>query len=522
MKLTSCSTVVNGTLLFYLARFAVPATAAGARAAATNRLSVLHRKNPIIDIELSPASNLRRDLKASKVSKVSKAPKAPKALKKGKNKKSKKSKTSQPIPAPSLSPSQVTVLPSSCFLLNEGLGDNNTAPVPSEDCGPLYDSLVTLQNDTFAREDFAFFFNQVLLQGIESFVLNGTSPDLLQNITMDFASVLVRLEEYIFDENVTLNETDFSALLAYNYSGASRRSLSSPLNLNKNSFDSGETPEAIEAYLKQHKDDAPEYSTALSGNSHNGRSLIDDDDLTPECLDVIIRIVVEVIGLLLTAIGIRGIVTRPFKEYFVQIKGGQLNGLVLRAYRQSRGEFDFGFFAGLVVSFLSILTWKDIKSALDELSNFDDWFSLCLGLLLAIGSVLLTGGLAIAAAVGSILLQGDSLRQDVEDLGQCFALCSDGYTQSGGQSTQTFVVALDRSEGELTLTYQMYRIPDQLDLIYEGNTIFTTGGLVSGSQTITRNIDGDAEEILVKITAPNSGTAWNFQLECPVPELFRM
>ena len=72
----------------------------------------------------------------------------------------------------------------------------------------------------------------------------------------------MHLEEYIFGENVTLNEPDFSALLAYNYSGVSSPSLPSSRDLSKN-FNAGETPEVIKAYLRQNKDDV-EYSTALS------------------------------------------------------------------------------------------------------------------------------------------------------------------------------------------------------------------------------------------------------------------
>ena len=65
----------------------------------------------------------------------------------------------------------------------------------------------------------------------------------------------------------------------------------------------------------------------------------------------------------------------------------------------------------------------------------------------------------------------------------------------------------------------MYGIPDQLELMYEGATIFSTGGLVSGSRTITRLIDGDDEFMYVKITATNSGTAWDFTLTCPQEDI---
>ena len=519
MKLISITTNIV-LFLVYLSQLVALTDATNARAASTNRISSNGDDSQTVAINVGASPSLHRVLRGRK--KKNKSKKTKKKCKKQKSKKSKKNKNKNKKKNKKNKDceNEVPVLPDSCFLLNEGLGENETAPVSSEDCGSMYESLTSLQNDTFAREDFEDFFNEVLVQGINSFILNATSSSVLAGIAaVEYENLLDRLEEFIFDENVTLNDSDFSALLAHNFTTA-RISVSEPISQEEIAF---ETPGAINAYLKKLNGDIPskkeDYSVALSPTN---RKLVDDNELTPECLDVIIRIVVEVIGLILTGIGIRGIVTRPFKTYFVMVKRGKLNGLVLEAYKQSKGEFDFSFFAGLVVSFLSILTWKDIKSSLDSLKDFNDWFSLALGLILAIGSVMLTSGLALIAAVGSVLLQANSLKGDIEDLGQCFALCSQGYTQSGGQSTQTFIVGLDRSKGDLTLSYEMYRIPDRLDLIYEGNTIFTTGGLVSGSRTITRTIDGDAEQILVKITAPNSGTAWRFTLDCPVPNLFRI
>ena len=64
----------------------------------------------------------------------------------------------------------------------------------------------------------------------------------------------------------------------------------------------------------------------------------------------------------------------------------------------------------------------------------------------------------------------------------------------------------------------MYQNPDQLEFIYEGNIIFSTkNGLVSGSDTITVDIDGEEERIFVKMTAPNPGTGWDFSISCLIP-----
>lgn len=40
------------------------------------------------------------------------------------------------------------------------------------------------------------------------------------------------------------------------------------------------------------------------------------------------------------------------------------------------------------------------------------------------------------------------------------------------------------NSGTFSLSYQMYSIPDQLTVAYEGATLFTTDGLVSGSRTV--------------------------------------
>jgi hypothetical protein len=458
-----------------------------------------------------PRNQYLRKLSKSKSSKSVKSMEV-KSNKGKSSSKSRKSSKSTQFPTVSLD----------CYLLNEGLGEDQTA-APAAECSPLYDSMLSLQDGSFPREDFTEFFNQQLLPGLEDFIMKGNTSTG-SSLTTDFDLARDRLEKFIFD-GVPLDINDFSQLLAAFPPPAS----TSP-DVKQVAVVS-EKPEDIAAYKKDTKgrgrameqysenEEAKAVATLPAPKNEVSRALIDDDDLSPECLDVIVRIVVEAIGIFLSVLGIRGIVLRPFKSYFVTIKGGQLNGLVLTAYRQSNGQFDASFFAGLVVSFLSILTWDDIKSSLSTLDS-SDWLSLAIGFSLAVASVLATGGLAISFAITGMLIQADSLRGDIAELEKCFRLCSDGFTQSGGQQTTTYTVLLDRSRGKLNLYYEMYTIPDRLDLIYEGATIFTTGGLVSGSQTIQRDIDGDAKEILVRITAPNSGTAWNFSIDCPVPNIF--
>jgi hypothetical protein len=86
---------------------------------------------------------------------------------------------------------------------------------------------------------------------------------------------------------------------------------------------------------------------------------------------------------------------------------------------------------------------------------------------------------------------------------------------SGGQGVTTRNVDLLVRSGTFTVTYNMYSIPDQLDISYEGETIYTTGGLVSGTGSQAVTYAGNSTTISVLLTAPNSGTAWEFSVQCP-------
>lgn len=83
------------------------------------------------------------------------------------------------------------------------------------------------------------------------------------------------------------------------------------------------------------------------------------------------------------------------------------------------------------------------------------------------------------------------------------------------QGTTTLRIDMLKSSGTFPLSYQMYGIPDQLDITYEGASIFSTNGLVSGSQSTTATFGGTSTIVEVKITAPNVGTAWDVFVGCP-------
>jgi hypothetical protein len=97
----------------------------------------------------------------------------------------------------------------------------------------------------------------------------------------------------------------------------------------------------------------------------------------------------------------------------------------------------------------------------------------------------------------------------------CIAKCPTTQS-SGGQGITNLVIDLLRSSGSFPVTYQMYTVPDQLYITYEGSRIFDTGGLVSGSRSLNVTFNGTSTIIEATINAPISGTAWDVFIGCPV------
>ena len=81
--------------------------------------------------------------------------------------------------------------------------------------------------------------------------------------------------------------------------------------------------------------------------------------------------------------------------------------------------------------------------------------------------------------------------------------------------SQTYQIVLTGStSGTISIYYQMYTIPDMIEVYYESAVVFTTGGMVSGSQTVYRQISGTDDIVYVLMNAPNPGTGWNFRVGC--------
>ena len=126
-----------------------------------------------------------------------------------------------------------------------------------------------------------------------------------------------------------------------------------------------------------------------------------------------------------------------------------------------------------------------------------------------------------AGFYAAVALLGDDARNDAiaeqtqyEQSDECAEQCP-STRESGGRGTYRFTIDMILTAGTFPVYYQMYTIPDALTISYEGNVLFDTGGLVSGSNSFSLSFSGSSSKVEVLITAPNQGTAWNLFIGCP-------
>lgn len=158
-----------------------------------------------------------------------------------------------------------------------------------------------------------------------------------------------------------------------------------------------------------------------------------------------------------------------------------------------------------------------LASCVDELSDVLNFIPLPFGIL---GSPLRCPAAAnlyyagVALGGGKAHTGAQKSRLDYEKSDECAAKCPTTQ-RSGGQGVTTLTVDLKKTSGTFLVTYQMFSIPDGLEVFYEGKTIFTTGGLVSGGRSVPVTFSGKTTVVRVKLSAPNSGTRWDLSVACP-------
>lgn len=92
---------------------------------------------------------------------------------------------------------------------------------------------------------------------------------------------------------------------------------------------------------------------------------------------------------------------------------------------------------------------------------------------------------------------------------------------SGGQGETITTYPIGTRPGWVRLDYEMYENPDQAQLIYDGQVVADTGGLVSGQGSLYWYYPAEAGKptaIDVRIYAPNSGTEWVYTFYGPDPD----
>ncbi|NHM31679.1 hypothetical protein [Neobacillus terrae] len=91
-------------------------------------------------------------------------------------------------------------------------------------------------------------------------------------------------------------------------------------------------------------------------------------------------------------------------------------------------------------------------------------------------------------------------------------------TNSGGEGTTTTTHNLGSTPGVVNIDFDMFAIPDSLDVFYRGVLVASTNGPVSGAGTLTFNYNSTNNifDITVVVTGP-AGTQWTYTVNCPVP-----
>lgn len=110
---------------------------------------------------------------------------------------------------------------------------------------------------------------------------------------------------------------------------------------------------------------------------------------------------------------------------------------------------------------------------------------------------------------GSTRAPGGSFSGNQQQVGQCQT-----QQNSGGQGTFTNTYDLGTC-GKFEFSYDAFTIPDHVQVLNDGKTIFDTGGPVSGGQSVQLYVTGSATLVTVVVIASEDGTAWTYSVGCP-------
>lgn len=97
---------------------------------------------------------------------------------------------------------------------------------------------------------------------------------------------------------------------------------------------------------------------------------------------------------------------------------------------------------------------------------------------------------------------------------QNYPFCDEEQRQGGTEGDKRNL-QLTTTQGVLRVRYEMYQIPDRMQIMYEGQQIYDSG-LVSGSNEASVPFSGNSGRLQVLLTGnPNPDTKWTYTIYCP-------
>ncbi|PLW95253.1 MAG: hypothetical protein C0592_00540 [Marinilabiliales bacterium] len=96
--------------------------------------------------------------------------------------------------------------------------------------------------------------------------------------------------------------------------------------------------------------------------------------------------------------------------------------------------------------------------------------------------------------------------------------CNSAEFMNGGQGEFTKDYYLGTEPGTVTVTFDMYSIPDKMEIIYNGQVVASTTNFVSGVGVLSFYYParpGEPQFCTIRLSAPYDGTSWEYYINCP-------
>ncbi len=96
--------------------------------------------------------------------------------------------------------------------------------------------------------------------------------------------------------------------------------------------------------------------------------------------------------------------------------------------------------------------------------------------------------------------------------------CNTSASESGGQGYHENTHLLGDFPGKVTINFDMFNQKDKMDVFYDNKLVATTNQLVSGMGELKFYYpaqSGKPKYCSIVLTAPESGTSWQYLMSCP-------